>query len=153
MKVPILQQKGSAIIEFALSFILIWVLILGVIEFSRLMFSWSTAGEASRLAARLASICSNDSAQQDTIKKRVSWYIEASGQIDLGNRADWLDIKYLPSGCNSNSCTMVETTLVDLKPILMVPGLNSIVTLPNFRTALPREVMLTNFGEVNHACD
>lgn len=147
------RQAGSLIVEFALSFTLFWTAMIGVIEFSRFMFAWSTASEATRLAARLASICDVGAAQDAVIRGKVEGLILASGQIDLGTRTDWLQIAYLPSGCTANTCAFVEARLQDIHPSLSIPGFSSVVTLPAFRVRSPREAMRNVIkGETNVTC-
>lgn len=148
------SQSGAVLLEFALSFILFWTALISVIEFSRYMFSWATASEATRLAARLASICEQGPVQETRIRARVKGLVVASGQIDLGTRSDWLSINYFPAGCNSNSCYFVEAKLSGLRPDLSIPGLNQMITLPEFRVRTPRETMRNVITDgTNAACD
>ncbi len=148
------NQSGSVLMEFALSFVIFWTALIGVIEFSRYMFSWATASEATRLAARLASICDKGPVQEERIRERVTRLINASGQIDLGTRTDWLVLSYFPAGCNSSTCVFVEAKLQGLEPDLSVPGLNAVLTVPEFRVRSPREAMRNVIkDETNAACD
>ncbi len=150
---PPSDQRGTAMVEFALAFMLFWTALIAVIEFARLMFSWGTASEATRIAARLASICDKTSTQQAHIRARVSQYLTASGQIDLAGRTDWLTISYFPTGCTVDTCQQVEAKLYNIHPNMHVPGLNKIITLPEFRMRLPRESMRNSIqGENNNAC-
>ena len=45
-------QRGSAIVEFALIAWILIMLLIGIFEFGRVLFYWSTASEAVRLRAR-----------------------------------------------------------------------------------------------------
>lgn len=147
------NQRGTAMVEFALAFMLFWTALIAVIEFARLMFSWGTASEATRIAARLASICDKTSTQQAHIRARVAYFLTASGQINLASRTDWLTISYFPTGCTVDTCQQVEAKLYNVHPSLHVPGLSKIITLPEFRMRLPRESMRNSIqGENNNAC-
>ena len=84
----LLKSSGATMVEFALSLMVFWSSFIVVVEFSRLMFLWGTAGESTQIAARLASICDMTSAQQGKIRDEVSRYVIASGQVDLGSRSD-----------------------------------------------------------------
>lgn len=53
------HQKGQSIIEFALAIPLILIMAFGVIEFARLMFSYSMVVSAAREAARYGSAAEN----------------------------------------------------------------------------------------------
>jgi hypothetical protein len=145
------NQRGAVLIEFALSFMIFWTVLIGVIEFSRYMFSWATASEATRIAARLASICDKGPVQEGRIRSRVERLIRASGQIDLGTRTDWLILTYYPAGCNSETCTFVEAKLQGLQPQLSIPGVSSVAPLPEFRVNAPREAMRNVIKEETNA--
>jgi hypothetical protein len=148
------SQSGAVLLEFALSFMIFWTVMIAVIEFSRYMFSWGTASEATRLAARLASICDQGPVQESRIRKRVEGLILASGQIELGTRTDWLLLNYYPAGCDSGSCIFVEARLSGLQPNLMVPGLGSALNLPTFRVRAPREALRNVIkDETNEVCN
>lgn len=154
MRPALLAQSGSILIEFALSFVIFWTAMIGVIEFSRYMFSWGTASEATRVAARLASICDKGPVQEERIRGHVARLINASGQIDLGTRTDWLVLTYFPAGCSTNTCTFVEAKLQGLQPSLSIPGVSAVAALPEFRVRAPREAMQNVIkDETNVACD
>lgn len=53
------NQKGQSIIEFALAIPIILIMVFGVIEFARLMFSYSMVVSAAREAARYGSSAEN----------------------------------------------------------------------------------------------
>lgn len=154
MPVAIRNQSGAVLIEFAISFVIFWTVLIGVIEFSRYMFSWATASEATRIAARLASICDKGTVQEARIRTRVEHLVRASGQIELGTRTDWLVLSYFPAGCNSETCTFVEAKLQGLQPQLSIPGVSSVAPLPEFRIHAPREAMRNTIkDEANVSCD
>lgn len=147
------SQSGTAIIEFALSFVVFWIAFIAVIEFGRLMFAWNTASEATRIAARLASICDMGPGQQGRIRDRVSHFIEASGQVSVDGRTDWLTLGYQPAGCDASNCQYVEAQLSNLHPRLMIPFVSPTVTLPSNRIRVPRESMRNSIAtEDNDAC-
>lgn len=148
------RQSGIALMEFALSFMVFWVILMGVIEFSRLMMAWGTAAEATRLAARLASTCDMGSTQEIRIRDRVKYFVTASGQIDLGTRTDWLVLNYLPSGCTADTCTLVEAKLNLVKANLLIPlpGFSGI-PVPAYSTRVMRESMRNTIStETNGVC-
>ena len=134
------KQQGVALIEFALSFTVFWVFFMGLIEISRAMFAWNSAQEATRLAARLASICDNTSNQRSAITKQVHYYVDVAGNIDTSSNPNWLVFNYEPTGCFDN-CTMVSAKTSGLKVSLTIPFKNLQFTLPEFRTLVLRESM------------
>ncbi|GAA0790875.1 TadE/TadG family type IV pilus assembly protein [Marinobacterium sediminicola] len=50
-------QRGITTVEFALVGSVLFVVLFGLIEFGRLMFTWNVLDEATRRAARLAVVC------------------------------------------------------------------------------------------------
>lgn len=147
------NQSGSLTVEFALAFMIFWIALMGVFEFSRLMLSWGVASEGTRVAARLAAVCDKSSEQQAIIRNHVATFLTAGGQIDLGGRSDWLVLTYYPAGCTAETCTFVEAKLSNLQPTLMIPGLRQVATLPDFRISSPREAMRSTIkGELNNVC-
>lgn len=50
------QQKGAAMVELALTLPLMLLILMGIIEFSLLLFMWSKGVEASRAGVRFASV-------------------------------------------------------------------------------------------------
>ena len=54
MKKP---ESGSALVEFALALPIFLMFMLGVLDFSRMLFTWNAANEATRAGARYAVVC------------------------------------------------------------------------------------------------
>ena len=63
------RQQGAVAVEFALVASLLFTLLFGITEMSRILFYWNTAGEVTRLGARLAVVCGKDAT---VIKTRMS---------------------------------------------------------------------------------
>lgn len=145
------DQAGAVLMEFALAFSLFSVAFLAVIEFSRLMLTWGAAAEATRRGARLASTCAFGTSQATLIRSKVQPLLTASGQVDLGQRTDWLAITYLPVGCGAESCTMVDVRLNAVSVSLLIPGWSNVITLPAFPARLPREAMRNSTSDGSNA--
>ncbi len=153
------MQRGTALLEFALSFSLFCVVMFGVIEFSRAMFAWNTAAEATRIANRMARMCDNSDPQWSIIREKVRFFVEASGQLDVGSRSDWLQINYSPKCYESETNVTesdpcwIETKLNNLKLDLAIPLVNISIDLPEFRTKAIREAMSSKvYNENNSVC-
>lgn len=143
------RQKGAAAVEFALIAIVFFMLLLGIIEFGRALFTWNSVAEATRWGARLAVVCDKDDA---TIKDKMKLI---AGTLGDGN----IDIRYLnpPSAvntCDKANCKSVEVSVTGASFTPMIPFLGLTLTIPPFTTSLPRESMeSTNpAGEVNPVC-
>jgi hypothetical protein len=145
------NQAGGIMIEFALAFSLFCVAFLAVVEFSRLSLTWGAAAEATRRGARLASICEFGANQASLIRSQVRPLLTSSGQVDLGQRTDWLVIDYLPLGCGPDSCTMVDVRLNAVSVSLMVPGFSNAIPLPAFPARLTREAMRNSTADGSNA--
>ena len=127
---------------------------LAVIEFARFMLVFNTAVEASRLASRLASVCDMGAVQQARIRSRVQYFIEASGQIVVGTRSDWLVFTYSPANCTASNCTLVEASLSNLQAQLLIPVSAITLPIPPYRSAQVREAMNNVIaGELNSSCN
>ncbi|SDY95867.1 TadE/TadG family type IV pilus assembly protein [Nitrosomonas halophila] len=125
------RQRGVAAVEFALLAALLFTLLFGVIEMSRVLFYWNTATEATRLGARLAVVCDPHA---PAIRRRMQ---EMLGVLDSGN----IDIAYSPEGCNQNSCRSVTVSITGVTVSTLIPLVPLTLTMPPFTTTLPRESM------------
>jgi len=134
-------QLGAEAVEFALVSLVFFTLLLGAMEFGRLMHYWNTAAEVTRLGARMAVVCDLGDAE---IKSRMRAMLPLLGEGDIA-------ISYQPAGCNVNSC---ETATVEIGASNSIRTflwlLPRSLSLPTFRTTLPRESMQSSFGGVNN---
>ena len=125
------RQQGMAAVEFALVASLLFTLLFGITEMSRILFYWNTAGEATRLGARLAVVCSKDAA---VIKTRMSNML---GILAPGN----IDIRYMPDGCDVSTCRSVTVSITGLNVSTFIPFVPLNLDMPAFSTTLLRESM------------
>lgn len=175
-----IQQRGVVLIEFLLGFILFWVIFIGIIEAGRAMLAWNAAGEATRLAARVASICTR--ANKSAVTNKVVNLLQLTGQVNYVYETDengdginekvkidmthddraydptinWLQLDYFPAGCNNINCEYVQASLSNLHLILRLPGWDLDIPLPPNRTTVMREGMSNinrfNSGAQNQYC-
>lgn len=150
-------QSGVALIEFALSSIIFFMAFIGVIEFARVTLALNSASQATRAAARIASVCSMDHNVAD-IQNRVKSLIDASGLIDTKSNPSWLELTYLKSDGTSctgpDNCVLVQAAIPNLtfKP-LMIPGLNVQLT-SKVSSVTMRESMNDQIGsDANPSCN
>jgi Flp pilus assembly protein TadG len=134
---PRIRQAGVAAVEFALIASLLFTLLIGIMEFSRITFYWNAATEATRLGARLAVVCDMDDA---TIRARMTALFPVLS-------ADKIAIAYWPDGCAAETCRQVRVTInaPDELPTF-IPGFDMNAVMPPFMTTLPRESMKSTFG-------
>ncbi|MEP6604552.1 MAG: TadE/TadG family type IV pilus assembly protein [Nitrosospira sp.] len=126
-----LKQRGTAAVEFALVASLLFTLLFGIMEMSRILFYWNTATEATRLGARLAVVCNKDAA---IIKTRMS------AMLNILTPAN-IDIAYTPGGCDINSCRSVTVSITGVNVSAFIPLVPLNLSMPSFSTSLPRESM------------
>lgn len=133
------KQHGAALVEFALvasgGFIL---LLLGVLELGRVMYTFNTANEATRLGARLAVVCGMNDA---VITERMSALLP---QLN----ADTVSVTYDPPGCqpDAEGATLAcQSATVAIRPgttiQTVIPFVDFAVDIPPFSTTLTREAM------------
>lgn len=129
------KQTGATVIEFALSLLIFLTFLLGITDFSRMLFTWSAANEAARMGARYAVVCDN-TFNEAAVLARMQRLLPQISDITM---------VWEPAGCNSTSCAgvTVEITSLNYQWISPIAGLNALapIPMPTFSTYLPREVM------------
>lgn len=125
------KQKGVAAVEFALIALLLFTLLIGMMEFGRIVFSINAATEATRLGARLAVVCDKD---DSIIKNKM---IELTNFIDASN----IEVIYTPSGCDINTCSYITVNIINLQIPTIIPAIPFNFNMPKLSTTLPRESM------------
>jgi Flp pilus assembly protein TadG len=126
------NQRGVAAVEFALIATLLFTLLIGIMEFSRVLYYWNTATEATRLGARLAVVCDQDAA---AVKSKMQAML---GVLNAGN----IYVEYLDkdgNSCDSDSCRSVTVSISGLTVSTLIPLVPLNIEMPPFSTTLPRE--------------
>jgi Flp pilus assembly protein TadG len=129
------HAHGATTVEFALVLLIFLTFLLGIVDFSRMLFTWSAAGEATRAGARYAVVC-DDTGRKDAVLARMQALLPQVGDISL---------TWEPAGCTSTSCQGVTVTItsLDYQWISPIAGLARLASraMPGFSTYLPREIM------------
>lgn len=134
-------QRGVLIVEFALLAMLVFLpLLLGIMEFSRWLFTLNAAAEATRWGARVAVVCNMN---EMPVRQKM--------RATLGGIVDSMVIDYAPPGCNKDSCVAVTASLVGASFTPMIPYFGVTLPIPAFTTTLPRESM-DSAGTDNEVC-
>jgi Flp pilus assembly protein TadG len=133
------RQSGATAVEFALVLLIFLTFLLAVTDFSRMLYTWNAANEATRAGARYAAVC-DDGFNQAQVLARMQALLPQISTIsvvwedDLGN-----------TSCTPATCVGVTVTVVGLqyKWISPIAGLAALVpfTMPTFKTYLTREIM------------
>jgi Flp pilus assembly protein TadG len=132
---PQTRTRGSATVEYALVLIPFLMFLLGVLDFSRLLYTWNMANEATRAGARYAVVCA-DPTNNDRIMTAMQQRLPAIASID---------VQWQPAGCNPATCEGVTVAVTDMQFtwIAPLPGTltRAVIMMPGFSTYLPREMM------------
>lgn len=129
------RQLGATVIEFALVLVLFLTFMLGITDFSRMLYSWNAANEAARAGARYAVVCDSTANAAQVLAKMQA----------LMPQVQTISLAWDPPGCDSASCIGVNVTITNLNyqwisPISGLTGLSPI-PMPSFSTYLTREAM------------
>ncbi len=132
---PKTRHTGATTVEFALVLIIFLTFLLGIMDFSRMLFTWNAANEATRAGARYAVVC-DDTGNSAEVLLKMQALLPQIQSINL----DWI-----PAGCTSATCEGVTLTITNLdyqwiSPIAGIARLPAI-RMPSFSTFLTREVM------------
>lgn len=128
------RQRGATTIEFALVLLLFLMFLLGVVDFSRMLFTWNAATEVTRAGARYAVVC-DDTSNLAAVRLRMQQLLPQITDVSLA---------WSPAGCTAATCegVTVSITGLDFRWISPIPGFVArSIRMPAFSTYLTREVM------------
>jgi Flp pilus assembly protein TadG len=137
------RQHGAAAVEFALVAIVFFMLLIGIVEMGRVLFTWNATAEATRYGARVAVVCGvNDAAILSRMQK-----------IMPALTATNVSVSYSPSGCSVANCQQVSVSIQNVPVTTLIPVSAMTLMVPPFTTTLPRESMLNAIdGHPNPVC-
>ncbi|HEX8989585.1 MAG TPA: TadE/TadG family type IV pilus assembly protein [Rhodocyclaceae bacterium] len=157
-----LGERGSATVEFAVVAVLFLTLLLGIMDFGRMLFTWNAAAEATRWGARVAVVC--DKADAGLVLARMQTFLPqltgANVVISWENPEGVAD-----PGCDPSNCKGVQVSIYNnpanpsdpnnfrIQPISPFMGF-LMPPVPAFATYLPRESMqaASPAGDANPVC-
>ena len=134
------KQVGSTAVEFALILIIFLTFFLGIIDFSRMLWTWNAANEATRWGARSAVVCDRNAAVVLTnMKKFVPQLTAANVKIDWYNNAGVVSTTCGPANCAGVNIQIINLNYQWISPVGF--GTYAPIPMPGFSTYLPREAM------------
>jgi Flp pilus assembly protein TadG len=137
------HQRGVAAVEFALVAIVFFMLLIGIVEMGRVLFTWNATAEATRYGARVAVVCSLNDAAILTRMQRIMPALTATN----------VSVSYSPSGCSVGTCQQVSVKVQNVPVTTLIPVAATTLMVPPFTTTLPRESMLNSIdGHPNPVC-
>lgn len=142
------KQFGATMVEFALVLIIFLTFVLGILDFSRMLWTWNAANEATRWGARTAVVCNQGTAGVLKNMKVFLPQIQAENVI-----ISWYDINgNISTSCNATDCAGVNIELKKLNYQWISPigfGAYGLIPMPKFSTYLPRESMGQDLNSIN----
>ena len=129
------KERGATAVEFALVLIMFLAVVLGITDFSRMLFTWNAANEAARAGARYAAVCDNTADAALVLAKMQA----------LVPQVATATITWDPPGCSPATCIGVRVAITGMNYNFMSPlaGLAQVgaIAMPTFATYLTREDM------------
>ena len=151
-------MQGHATIEFALVSSIFFVMLFGVFEIARLLFVWNTLTESTRRSARMAVTCPIN--HENILNNAV--FTGSSGSPILPNIStdnfmlEYLDENSAALSSPNNAYLSIRFIRVSIKPNqpvkTLIPGLSTLLMLPEFSTTLPIESMGIMRGNPTPQC-
>ena len=152
------RMRGVYVVEFAIIGLLLFTLLFGVLEMGRLFFTVNALDEVVRRGARLAAVCdirdpvilhraifnaATDSGPSDLIATLTPAhltlsYLDENGALvaNPGPLDDFSSIRYVQLIINDPDPLSTKTKFTFN---LLIPGFSGVITLPTFRSTIPRE--------------
>ena len=128
-------QAGSTAVEFALVMLVFLTFLLGLLDLTRLLYTWQAASEAARVGARYAAVC-DDTTRSADVRALMQRTLPALTQVAI----DWL-----PAGCAASQCQSLRLRVTGLQFqwISPIAGINALapIALPVASVELTREAM------------
>lgn len=143
-------QTGEGLVGMTLSLLVLAALILGVIDGARWLSAWSSASEATRFGARLASVCERTEQSAQAIRSQMRvWLPELKlASVSSVIRIVYEDAQSTESGsCDQSNCRQV-TVYLQGYGISGIGGLtpSGWLPLPTLRASVAREGLTVRSG-------
>lgn len=140
------RDRGQTLVEFAFVALLFLVLVFGIIEFGRALWTWNTIVQATRAGARYA-VVEQPTTDDSLIKKVVVYYdpnaASSSTPVVPGLTEANVTVRYLKydgtDAITKSLADMIEVSITNYRFTFLVPLFGSGLNMPAFRTTLPVE--------------
>lgn len=135
------NERGVAAVEFAIVIAIFLTLLLGIMDFGRMLFTWNSAQEATRVGVRTTVICGPNAPKVLANMQAIMPSLTSSNI-----QVDWYDGSTISTTCASTAtCTGAAVRIIDLDfdPVSPWMGFTS-MAVPSFHSYLPSESMGTD---------
>lgn len=146
------DERGATTVEFAFVAVLLFTLLLGAMDFGRMLFIWNAAAEATRWGARVAVVC--DKLTPDQVRDKMRRILP---QLEDENiLIQWYNPEAVAdNACNNSNCKSVSVSLQNFQVQAISPFMGFVMPLvPPFTASMPRESMeaTSSDGYLNPVC-
>src|SRR5215208_2462899 len=138
-------QRGATLVEFAIGALVFYTATVGVLEFSRLLWTHNALADAARRGARYA-VTHKDSPDEEAYIRNVVVYgnVGGDGQPLVAGLETWMvDVVYkessIPDVGFGYPDGAVTVSITDFEFKFVLPFLGTAVTMPDYRTTLTAE--------------
>ncbi|MBT8138053.1 MAG: pilus assembly protein [Gammaproteobacteria bacterium] len=142
------QYTGTTTVEFAIVGALFFMVLLGVVEFGRALYTWNTLSEVARRGARVAAVCPLNHSAIGSVAL-ISEPGESQSPFVHGLTTEHILIQYLnengeivadPTG-NYSDIRFVRVSINGFRYTTLIPFFSAdrIFSTPGFAATLPRE--------------
>ncbi len=145
------NQAGATIVEFAVISVVFLTILLAIMDFGRILFTWNAVAEATRYSARMSVVCAQSS--KPAVVSGMQNFVSnlSSSNVTI----NWYDnTNAISTTCDATNCTGVTVgigtgtaTPLTIQPVSPLGWIGfSSLTVPPFSTYLPREIMGQDAG-------
>jgi len=146
------KQQGTTTVEFALVGLVFFMVMFGLIDFSRIFFGLAALDESTRRGARVAAVCPvND--PQVTQVALFNGLVPTLGPQHIA--VEYLDedgvLIGAPAGAGYGDIRYVRVRIQNFQLQTFIPGFATVLPMPAFETTIPSE-SLGRVGTADVAC-
>lgn len=110
------DRRGQALVEFAMSALITVALLLGVVEMSRMLITYTTVCNAARIGVRYAMVHGSDnSATVTQIQSVVDGYLSGA---PINTSSTTINVAYPSASCKNPGCLVKVTVSYPYHPIM-----------------------------------
>lgn len=152
------RQTGITLIEFSIVALLVFVLLFGIIEFSRWMFVWNTLTEAVNRGALLAAMTCTDSAGIGKVKNVTLFKNPDGSGTSILPALTTSNVNVVYSGCCAQALgpntapTTATVSITGYTHNILIPGF-SLTRTPVISASVPIESLGTEIIGCKPACN
>ena len=134
------RQQGLTTVEFSLVGIVLFMVLFGLIEFGRLLFTWNVLDEATRRAARLAAVCPIDATGQAFVRDKGAFGGDLLPNFTEANIAlSYLEQDGLTTAIATQNTYYVRAAITGYQHRMLIPFFDINLNALDFSTTLPAE--------------